>query len=254
MAVPDKGLTKPADPNARAASVGAGTTDDPNILRARPNHKFALVCYPDHPGNWSACEIEAGPGVPEEDVGVWLLPTLQRESMQPGVCGHRTIKKGMSARAAYDDAHKVIERDGGIVLDPDSFEYLVERDCIDKTGTTGTYFMDTWQTPRSALRGQRIKFDFDRQRYRRWILSLMREGYLPQPDPQIIAIKKNRAAARVTRREGLIDLPPERREVYTDDARTFEEKIKAAKVAGPEAAPKRAAPRGKPGTTQKKGA
>src|SRR3990167_2646639 len=146
MSVPS--LTRPADPAAKTASITSRLASDPDVLPVRPNHPFFLVLYPDHPGNWSMQAIAKGTGVEDDEVGIWLLPNLQREPCQPGLNGHRTIKKGMAPRAAFDDAHKVIERDGGIILDQ-NFDYMVTRDCQHPgTGSTGLFHMDAWQTPK----------------------------------------------------------------------------------------------------------
>lgn len=192
-------LTRPADPHARSTAETQAAAND--VLEVRPGHPFFYVHYKDHPGNWFVGEIEAGEGVPEEDVGHWWLPKLQKEIGQPGVNGHRTLPRGARPEEAYDQAHLLITRNGGKVL-PKSLGYEVERECRDpKTRTAGKVYLEAWQKPRTKLRGKRLKFDFDTQRYRRWLLSLMRDGLIDPPDPQIVQINLARIAARVDRRE-----------------------------------------------------
>jgi hypothetical protein len=198
MAVPSD-LIRPADEHAR--STASQAADDGNVLSVRPNHPFFLVHYADHPGNWFVGQIEAGEGVPDEDVGHWWLPKLNKERTQPGVNGNRTIGRGVDPIEAYDNAHSLIRRNGGNIL-PKSLGYEVARDCIDpKTRTAGQVFLEAWEKPKPKLRGKRLKFDFDRQRFLRWLLSLLRDGIIAAPDEQIVDIHLARLAERVPRRE-----------------------------------------------------
>jgi hypothetical protein len=236
MPVPNE-LTAPAAEGARELSGGLHTGD---VLPVRPNFPFFFVFYPDSPGNWFIGEIEAGPGVPEADVGVWWLPALQKEPIHPGINLHRTRKKGEAPEAAYDNAHLAIRRNGGIVLSHD-LGYVKELDCRDpRTQREGKYHAEAWSKPaKSRRQGKRLKFAFDRQRYYRWLLALMREGILPTPADDIIAENVERLQARVARRETQTDLTPEKRAELSAEAALEAEKAESAKIPAEEVKPKK---------------
>lgn len=195
-------LTAPADAAARQGRPEKYERPD-GMLFAAPNALWFYVFYPDHPGNWMVQDIKAGPDVPEDEVGVWWLPVLQQEPAQPGVNGHRTLKANQEPRDAYDLAHLNVNRHGGIVL-PQALGYRYERDCIHPlTKAPGTRHIDAWSKPRRTLGNQRVKFDFDAQRYYRWLLGLIRDGHVPPPDPNLLDYDVARFAQRVERRQAL---------------------------------------------------
>jgi hypothetical protein len=225
MPVPN--LTEPAATGTRASTSRLGDVDR---IPVRPNYPWFYVFYPDHPGNWFVAHIESGPGVPDEDVGDWWLPCLQTEPVIPGVNHHRTIKRGQRLESAYTDAHGKIRLDGGVVLDQ-SLGYRREVDCVDpRTQREGTFHIDVWSKPRRARRGKRLKFDFDRQRYYRWLLSLMREGVLPLPDPDILEERAEQYARRVERIEVEPELIPGKREEKMREAADYADRVSAASV------------------------
>lgn len=220
-------LTRPAAEHGRVSTDEAGELAIDALL-VRPNHPFYMVFYPDHPGNWDAAVISGDES--DEATGTWWLPTLQRDPAQPGVNGYRTTKKGDRPGHAKAQAHELITSDGGIVL-PLSLGYRVELDCIDpRSKTPGTFYTDAWSEPRPKIRGQRLKHTFDRERYNRWRLMLVREGYVPAPDPQLLDINRARMAVRIERREALRDLPDERRVDYVAEAEAAAAIVDEAKV------------------------
>lgn len=232
MPVPN-GLNAPAVAGARVAS------SQTERLQTRPNYDWFYVHYPADSANWFVAEIRAMPGVPDEEVGVWWLPKLQTETTQPGINLHRTLAKGQPDAQRYDNAHLHIQRDGGIVL-PKSLGYCVEVDCIDpRTQREGTYYMDAWSTPRPHRPGKRMKADFDRQRYHRWLLHLLLDGVIPSPDAHIVNELTARQRARVARRESQTDLPDAKRLELIDAAEIAAQVVEAATVPSLEApAPK----------------
>jgi hypothetical protein len=253
-------LTAPADDRARQSTEDAGAVPE-GVLVVRPNVPFYLIHYADHPGNWDVGIIsqvwvdgegsevvegtdDARTTVPESDIGSWWLPTMQRDPVQPGVNGHRTIKKGDKARQAYSQAHELITNDGGVIL-PLALGYRVEMDCVHPISKArGTFYTDAWSEPRAKIRGRRVKTNFDRNRYNRWRLMLMREGYIAPPDQQLLRINVDRLNVRIARRESLRDLPDERREVYVAEATKVAASAIAAVVPDPDV--RRPAPKAKP--------
>lgn len=221
-------------PIAESRPVSARLTNN-GALRLKSNHPWFYVFYPDHPGNWFVGSIEPGPDVPDADVGAWWLPQLQTEAVQPGVNGHRTLRRGAPPESAYSNAHELIRRDGGTVL-PHSLGYIREVPCVDPmTQTPGVRHIDVWSNPRRTVqRGQRQKFEFDRQRYYRWLLALMRDGTIPLPDPHIIEPRQAQVVARVERLETNIYATPEVRSSVIDAAKSEAARVVGAKVVDPE--------------------
>lgn len=229
MPVPSD-LTAPAAVGARPVSTRLTESDR---LLIRPNYPWFYVLYPDHPGNWFVATIEPGPGVADDEVGDWWLPKLQTEPVIPGVNHHRTLKRGQKAETMYDDAHQKISRDRGVVL-PHDLGYIREVDCVDpRTQREGTYYLDVWSAPRKSRRGKRLKFAFDRQRYFRWLLRLIRDGVIAEPDEDIIAERVEIYARRPERRETdpmLSALGEDKRAEIIEAAKVEAAKVEAAKV------------------------
>lgn len=226
MPVPSD-LTTPAAEGSRPVSARLQNSDR---LAIRPNYPWFYVHYPDHPGNWFVGTIEAGPDVPDEDVGDWWLPKLQTEPVIPGVNHHKTLKRGQQPEVAYNDAHGKIRLDGGWIL-PHSLWYMREMDCADpRTQREGVYHIDVWSRPRKTTRrGKRLKFDFDRQRFYRWLLQLMRSGELSLPDPLILAERSEQYARRVERIENEPDVLPERRLKRLQERQDSADRVAGAK-------------------------
>jgi hypothetical protein len=230
-------------PSALTAPAVAGAIPAGQVLAegsrlpVTPNVRFFLVFYPGHPGNWAPFRIEAGEGVPEDQVGNWLLPVLQREPVQPGMNLHRTKPKHADAHVCWDNAHLHIQRQGGIVL-PDTLGYCVGVPCRDPlTGREGLFYMDVWSTPRPVRMGRRLKFKFDHQRYARWRLQLTLEGVLPEPDEDIVKDLRRSFEARIARREAQSDLPDAKRERLVQEAKARAEWVASAAVPAPEPMP-----------------
>ena len=92
--------------NARPETLERAT----DALFAAPNKPFFYVFYPQHRGNWKVEEIQAASGIPDEDVGVWWLPILQQEPVQPGINGNHTLASASNPEHQYDSAHLRIKR------------------------------------------------------------------------------------------------------------------------------------------------
>lgn len=232
MPVPD--LTRSADEQARDVRLER-LERSPDVLVAHPNSPFFLVFYPRARGNWSAERIEPGDGVADDEVGVWWLPVLQNEPIIPGLNGHRTLKgDNADPRDAYEQAHQAIARAGGIVL-PKELGYMKERPCVHPlTQRSGVRYFDAWSKPRVTLEGQRLKFDFDRQRFNRWRLSLLRDGLIPPPLPHMIDMTRARIASRVERRAALVGLDAEVKQAHVGAARDADALAQQAQVATPD--------------------
>lgn len=230
MPVPDaSALTTPAAPGAITVD-----TDDGNDgrLAIAPNYSFHMVHYANAPDAWFAGEIEAGPDVPEEDVGVWWLPRLVPSYEKPGLCLYRTLMDGEDKRAASQNAHSAIVADGGVVLPRAKLGYCVGYPCKDPiTKREGTYYTDPWATPKPPVRGRQPKFDYDYQRKYRWLLMLVREGYVEPPPEDVLTDMKRRHSARIARRESQYDLPEQKRDRLVEDAKELAAKVEEAKVA-----------------------
>jgi len=200
-------LLAPADDAATPAAPEA-VVDDPNVLVAVPNNRFFWVFYPEHRGNWIPVQIQPGEGVAEDEVGTWWVCQPVREELRPGVNGYRTIPRGAHPSAAYDLAHSAITRAGGIVLDPVRYRYAVSRPCRHprNRAVTGDLWYEAFARPRKAIPGRKITFDYDRQRYYRFLLSLVRDGVIPAPDPHLIDVTVASVARRIDRATTRTDL------------------------------------------------
>lgn len=223
-------LTSPAVPGGRPSTSTRPDTSDGEVP-IEPNNPWFYVHYGRNIGGWMVVEIGAGEGVPAEDVGTWWVPALITEPVKPGLNLHRTIRRGMPESAAYEQAHSAVRRNGGVVL-PESLGYRVEVPARGpRSGRTGVYYADAWSSPLPKIGGQRQKFKFDRQRYYRWLLSLVREGVVDEPPENLLSYTRAKLAARIPRREALTDLAPEQRAAYVAEAKAAEEKAAKAKVA-----------------------
>jgi hypothetical protein len=213
-------VTVPADLLAPAEPSATPLDRRPrdNRLVAHPTPDFFFVAYPDDPGNWFPAEIKADEGVDPDDVGVWWLLRPQREPCQRGVNGHRGKRAGDKDSHVYAQAHAHIREDGGIVLEEQQPQYCVPVPVTHpRTGASGVMHLDAWSKARPVVRGKRIKFDFDSQRFARWLLSLHRAGVLPAPDPQMVEINQARVVEMVERRKGL-PLDPEIKKGHVGEA------------------------------------
>jgi len=201
-----------------------------DALFAAPNSPFFFVFYPKHRGNWKVETIQAGQGIPDEDVGTWWLPVLQQEPVQPGVNGNHTLVSGANPEHQYDTAHVRIKRRGGIILSHD-LGYMKEREVTHpRTKLPGVAYLEAWSELRPGLPDQRPKLVFDRTRYNRWLLWLMREGYLPAPDAMLLDVQRGRVAKRAPRRATVAHPDPALKATYVQEARDKEAQVAAAVV------------------------
>lgn len=234
MPVPDAAdLVAPA--GAQAVTVDRDGDDDDGRLPIAPNYKFFWVHYPNDPSGWAAEAVTEGPGVPAEDVGTWWLPVFTKDFEKPGLCLHRTLQNGEPQRNAYHNAHLTLQAQGATIL-PRALGYCVGYPCRHPiTRREGIYYTDPWSTPRAVMQGRAQKFNFDRQRYNRWRLQLMRDGHIDAPSEDILRELQQRKQARVARRESQYDLPEDKRERLIEDAKREADLLAKAEV--PEYAP-----------------
>ena len=196
-------LVTPAVEGAAVVRHAGAPQRAPDVLPVRPNHPFIYHFVPTDPGNWSPVSIEAGEGVADDEVGTWWLPMLKALPIKPGLMGCRTVPRGANPSRAYSGAVERLREKGHFDLDPD-LGYCVAKPCEDpRTKATGAYYMDAWSTPRRKLANRALKFNFDRQRYYRWLLSLIREGVIPAPDPDVVDARQARIVTQVQRREAV---------------------------------------------------
>lgn len=216
MPVPSH-LTEPAVAGAAPVHDSSDPATPDGLLQIRSNFKWFYVQYALDPGRWMAVAIEEG-----DDAGVWWLPVLLTLPGKPGLCGHHTKRKGQAESEIWSDAHQRVRKNGGIVL-PQRLNYCVSKECVDpRTLKEGFYYMDAWSKPRVKLQGKRQKFSFDRQRYYKWLLHLMREGELEAPQPDVVDASRARLVARVERREAVDFKGDEaRKEVFVAVAREW---------------------------------
>lgn len=243
MPVPDPhDLAAPGAPGA----VVLDQEEDDGRLALAPNSKFFLVHYAADPGSWFVGEIGAAAGVPEEDVGLWWLPKLKPDFERPGLCLHRTLQAGEPKRNAYHNAHLHLQAAGANVL-PRSLGYCTGLPCRDPvTRTEGLYWVEPWNTPRPVVLGRQQKFNFDRQRYHRWLLKIMREGFIEPPPEDIVRELQQRREARIARREALLDLPDAKRDRMVQEAKDDAQRLQEAAIPVEEPVPRRPTQRSKP--------
>lgn len=234
MPVPQQ--PEPAFAGARPSQLLDDPLDRDGVLPVAPNQPFFFAHYPMNPRAWRVAIIEDGP-----DAGAWWLPVLQRRPCRPGLCGHRTRGRGQPQAVIWEDSHKRVRHDGGVVL-PQSLGYMREADCIDPlTKTAGTYYMEVWESPKPKLQGQRQKFDCDRQMMYRLMLDWIRQGHLHPPHPAVVDANVARLAQRVERREAINPAGEfDRKDALVQDAAEDVELAQDARI--PETYPRVAAP------------
>lgn len=227
-------LTSPAHPGARVVHDSTDPATPDGKLEVRPNEPFIYHFAPRDPGNWSPQVIEGGSDVPEDDVGVWWLPMLKMLPERPGVLGVHTPKKGDPSGRHIRDAKSRLEERGHTII-PRSENYCVAQECRDpRTKREGMYYMDAWSTPKVRLQGKAQKFEFDRQRYRRWLLSLIRRGVIQPPHPDVVDARAARIAVQVDRRMTVamttLAGDPDRAETYLAEVSDRADNAKLAQV------------------------
>lgn len=197
----------PASPDGKPVMVSGPAPGA--RLEVKPNYPFGYCFYPDEPSSWFVGEIEAGPGVSAEEVGFWWLPKLTYVPEKPGLDNFRTLSRGEPAHMASRLQHQTIEDRGGFVLPKliAGRPYVQAIPCIDPfTKKEGDHYVDVWSKPRKRRPGQYLKWDFDRQRFYRFLLLLLRQDIIKPPSDDVMAYKREKLAARVVRREQQYDL------------------------------------------------
>lgn len=192
-------ITAPAVRGTRVVLDGTAPTPQGEALQVEPNYPFFWAVFPLEPTTWDAVVIEAqAPGDPY--AGTWWLPKMTPFPVQPGVCGHRTKKKGQPASRSYSAAHTRVEENGGVII-PHERDYCIGVDCIGpRTKREGTYYMDPWSSPRAKIPNRRQKFNFDRDRFNRWRLQLLLDGVVPPPSRDVVDYRVAKVAERLDRR------------------------------------------------------
>ncbi len=174
-----------------APAVDTGATVATDALRATPNVPFMYVHFGDDPGNWFVGEVDG--------VNVWL-PYLQQYPVTPGVGGVRTLKSGELPGEEADELVKSVQRRGGTLL-PLSLKYRATTPCIDRHSRQGTLYHDVFTRPRvrTGRNKRTVKFTVDTAARNRWLLSLIENGAVPAPAPELLDERKAQRAARVER-------------------------------------------------------
>lgn len=209
------------------------TVTEQALFPARPNYPFFFV---HHAENWEIGVI---------DGRAWLLPEMQRQVLEPGVNNIRTLKRGEKQSAAYDTAQLRMTRRGAVIIphicpvsivnakgDPEIIDkYMASLKCKDqKTGQTGIFYMDRWETPRTPRPGKRTKMNRDQDGYNRWRLALVSSGKIKPPHPDIISEKRARADYHAARQSDKVQLPEDVRQRLIDAGEDKADKFDAARV------------------------
>ena len=214
MPIPPRG-TSAKTPKAPPSPEPVGGFDDPedDALPVAPNAPFFYVFYPEDPGNWVIGHVDG--------VAYWL-PSLNKLPIIPGTHGVRTLRKGEPASAAYKEALQLVRDRGGIVIEREHGYLMKTRARNPRTNQSGHLYHDRWESPRMP-RGRKkrtVKYDQDRAGRNQWLLTLVQQGFLPAPHPDIVDANIARLAERIygagDRRR--ISLPDDL-EVLTDDQR-----------------------------------
>lgn len=194
----------------------AGRTGTALALPIAPNYPFFLMHWPT---NWQVQSLGL-------DGPTWV-PYLSRHVILPGCNLNRTIKRGEPPTAAYDAAVLKNIRKGATYLDvqrhrlADGRKYLQQAPARDpRTGREGIFFLDAWQTPRDAIQGRRLRFQFDRAAYNAWAISLVVAGVISAPVQQVLEEVTRTKQKRLVRVQGHTNLEPAE----------YKRRVKAAQV------------------------
>ena len=130
------------------------------------------------------------------DQPTWL-PELAIFRLEPGVQGVEVIKEGQPRASAWAMALEARRREGWVVLDPSaviSAEHLppgVEagpywrQECCYhlRSGLGGLFYREAWSVRLPSRRESAPpRWTFDRERFNRWLASMVAEGNIPGPD------------------------------------------------------------------------
>lgn len=210
----------PTAPRGPAGTVNplAGPRDLPTtLLKVRANFPFIYVHFP---GSFHVVDVEMPPD-PFPKNSTFLLPRLIMYRMQPGLVGFASPRKNSrDARESYKHAFDRIEQMAGRVIDPGQHGYVKAFPCIDpRTRIEGTHYTEVWNTPRPYRPGKTQRWDFDRQTFYNWLISLVMEGEVHEPEVEDIRSIVSKAEKRVQRVEAFPEGHPNLERFRNDLAR-----------------------------------
>jgi len=135
-------------------------------------HPAASFYYWWHEARWTCMD------------GEWL-PQLGIMRLDPGVDG---VAEGGSKKIAEMDAkakgRTLIPHDAIKLTMPDRTSYVRAFKVRAGENRTGKHHMSVWETPKQI--GAKVIIKSDTDGYRDWLRALVREGYIPPPDPDIV--------------------------------------------------------------------
>lgn len=233
-------------PDAEPAPLG--DEDGGDYLPLAPGSGFIYTFYPDDPGNWVVGEVDG--------VAYWL-PALSKLHLVPGQGGVRTLRKGERQDTMIAEAIAGVTKRGGIAISRDHGYLMRTPARHPNTGQVGHIYHDRFETPK-VPRGRRmrtVKFHTDSEARNVWLLSLITEGHIPAPDPELLdhnrAVLADRVRAKADRRG--VSLPSDLGVLSEDDRKRLPKYVTDAASAS-EVAEEAAVPEYTPPATAKRAA
>ena len=167
----------------------------PNVvLPTPPNQSFFMK---HNPRLWDFEAIETTSGKKKTTKWMWL-PKIDTEYERAGVDGIR-----ISGRTVDSSLRKAqLTRDGWNILEPSTHDYLRVYPC-----RGGKFYENKWTTLEN-IAGQMIS-TFDRVEFNHWRVTLMADGVLKLPHPNIlrrIVIGQRRSIDRYVRQQHIPEL------------------------------------------------
>lgn len=206
------------------------TAGDRAALPIAPNFKFFYLHWP---SEWSV----QSDGF--EGSEAWWLPTLAKHVVRPGINMNRTLKRDEPATAAYDRQMMKNRQEGAEYLELSDWRTKVDgggsyrREAFardPRTKRAGKHFSEAFATPRDKLPNRRLKFDFDRGAYNRWLLKLVQLGVIVPPSRSVIREHLRMRGERLDRARSFTGLEDSEKKRRTKEAQKLLTLWQGAKV------------------------
>ena len=153
---------------------------------ASPDEQSGLPLRPNSPFFWM--HHERGWEVYQDDEGAEILPVFSQLAEIPGVQGVRDTPRGPDSSharvAMQDNGYTIIGRDRGYIT-----RY--------KTKSGGWYYESIFATPK--ILGNRVIWKTDFKNYNNFRRSLIEDGVISPPDPDVLEMMVDELEVRISR-------------------------------------------------------